>query len=324
MDELTLLSDQSEILHYDDPSFPLYLRRNTLSLYPFKRVLCHWHQEFEFFYVEKGNPNYYVNGVTVKLHEGEIIFINSRYPHYGYSDDGDDSTYLCLVFQPSLLANCRLLEEQYVIPLRQDPTLPYLVFPSKSCLLLKEEMLRMFALLGKKKPSYPLQVLAHLYSFWADFSALKGQEKPHEAFRSRQGLLVQKMLSYIYVHYAEAIAVASIAGSAAISESYAIHLFSDLLHASPIAYLTSYRIEKSEELFQDPEKDISEIAQEVGFESPAYFSETFRKEKGMSPREFRRLLLDKRYHDSSLLKEDGAALLKSEDADEKSEGKSHE
>jgi AraC-like DNA-binding protein/mannose-6-phosphate isomerase-like protein (cupin superfamily) len=293
MDELTVLPDQSEILHYDDPTFPLYLRRNTLSLYPFKHVLCHWHQEFEFFFVEKGNPSYYVNGTTVKLHEGELIFINSRYPHYGFSADGTDSTYLVLVFQPSLLIDCPLIGEEYVTPLRQNPDLPFLVFSKEKCPLLQEEMRTMFTLLERKEASYALKVLAHLYTFWADFLALKGQEKPRVIAHSHQGLLLEKMLTYIYAHYAENLSVSLIAGAAAISESYAIHLFSALLHASPIAYLTSYRIERSEELLKNPENDISEVARQVGFESPAYFSETFRKEKGYSPREFRRLLLEK-------------------------------
>ena len=294
MDEITVLPDQSEIVHYDDPSFPLYLKRKSLSLYPFKRILCHWHQEFEFLCVEKGELSYYVDGTIVKIHQGEAIFVNSRNPHYGFSDNGEDCTYICLVFQPSLLANCPFVGSEFVNPLWQDPSLSFLVFPSKSSLLLKEEMESMFILLEKKESSYPLKVLAHLYFFWADFLALKGQEKQLDLGHTRQGLLVQKMLVYIYAHYAEKVSVSSIAESCAISESYAIHLFSELLHASPIAYLTSYRIGKSEEFLQDPEKGISEVAREVGFESPAYFSETFRKEKGYSPREYRRLLLEKR------------------------------
>lgn len=231
MDEITVLPDQSEILHYDDPSFPLYLKRKSLSLYPFKHILCHWHQEFEFLCVEKGEINYYVDGAIVKIHQGEAIFVNSRKPHYGFSDNGGDCTYICLVFQPSLLANCPLLGSEFVNPLWQDHGLSFLVFPSESSFLLKEEMENMFALLEKKESSYPLKVMAHLYSFWVDFLALKGQEKRLGLSHTHQGFLVQKMLVYIYGHYAEKVSVFSIAESCAISESYAIHLFSELLHA---------------------------------------------------------------------------------------------
>ena len=101
MESITVLPDQSEILHYENPAFPLFLIRSALSNYSEKRVLCHWHKEMEFFYVEKGRPAYFVNGNIVQLNEGDIIFINSKTLHYGFSPDGEDSVYVCLVFMVS-------------------------------------------------------------------------------------------------------------------------------------------------------------------------------------------------------------------------------
>jgi AraC-like DNA-binding protein len=290
MDELTVLPDQSEILHYDDPSFPLYLRRNSLDMYPFKSVLCHWHQEFEFFLVEKGHPSYFVSGTTVSLKEGEGIFINAKCPHYGFSPDGTDSTYLVLVFQPSLLRASSEINEMFVNPLEANKDVPFLVFPPERLTKIKEEMLAMFELLQKKDTGYQLNIMSHLYSFWSAFLSLKGQEKSIAVSPSSQTLLLQLMLAYIYKNYASKISVNDIGQAASISSGYAIHLFSKFLHSSPIAYLMSFRLEKSLEKLEDFTKDISEVAWEAGFESPAYYSEIFKREKGLSPREYRKLL----------------------------------
>jgi AraC-like DNA-binding protein/mannose-6-phosphate isomerase-like protein (cupin superfamily) len=289
-DELTVLPDQSEILHYDDPSFPLYLRRNALSMYPFKQVLCHWHKEFEFFLVEKGHPSYFVNGSVVPLQEGECLFVNAKYPHYGFSPDGTDSTYLVLVFDPSLLGASAEVSSAFIKPLYSDASLPFLLFPKEKCEGLEKEMKAIFTLLGEKRSGYQLEVLSHLYAFYAVFLSLKGQQKTIAFAPSTKTLLLQRMLAYVYQHYAEKLTVRMIADSAALSPGYASHLFEELLHDSPISYLLAFRLDQSEELLRDFTKDIGEVASEVGFDSPSYFSALFKRRKGLSPRAYRRLL----------------------------------
>jgi AraC family transcriptional regulator, melibiose operon regulatory protein len=294
MDELTVLPDQSEILHYDDPDFPLYLRRNKLSLYPMKRVLCHWHTELEFFLVEKGHPSYFVNGSNLALQEGECLFVNAKYPHYGYSSDGTDSVYLVLVFRPSLLSACPEVANSFLDPLLEDPELPFLLLPANQTSSLRQEMLAIFDLMQKKEEGYPLRVLSHLYSFYGDFLALRGKEKALPSLPSAKSEMLKRMLTFIYSHYGEKITLEDIASSGEISSGYASHLFKDLLQSSPIRYLLSFRIEKSEELLRDRRANINEVAQAVGFESAAYFTEIFKREKGMSPREYRKHLLEEK------------------------------
>ena len=51
---------------------------------------------------------------------------------------------------------------------------------------------------------------------------------------------------------------------------------------SPLAYLTSLRIEKSQELLLTTQKTIAKIAEESGFLSNEVFIRTFKKETGMS------------------------------------------
>lgn len=240
--------------------------------------------------VEKGNPSYFVNGTNVVLKEGEGIFINAKCPHYGYSENGEDSTYLCLVFSPSLLSASKEIADNYISPLRENTKLPFLIFPADKCARLKEDLDVMLKQIQEKKDGYQLKLLSGLYDFWAAFLSLQGQEKETKLDSSDKALLVKRMLSFIYNHYQEKIDVDSIAKAASISPGYASHLFTKMLHASPISYLLSFRIQKSGELLSDFTKDISEISSAVGFESPSYFSETFKKEKGCSPKEYRQLL----------------------------------
>jgi AraC-like DNA-binding protein len=54
---------------------------------------------------------------------------------------------------------------------------------------------------------------------------------------------------------------------------------------SPNAYIRSYRLERARELMDHGGATIAEIAYDVGFSSPAYFSKCFRDAYGHAPSE---------------------------------------
>ena len=56
---------------------------------------------------------------------------------------------------------------------------------------------------------------------------------------------------------------------------------------STAIYIRSIRLAKAVELIRQSEKSISEIAYEVGFKDPAYFSRCFSDAYGQSPKSFR-------------------------------------
>ena len=66
-------------------------------------------------------------------------------------------------------------------------------------------------------------------------------------------------------------------------------LFSQMNSMSVERYAILQRIEYAKELLSYGDRSISEIAWELGFSGPAHFSAQFRKETGMSPRQFNAL-----------------------------------
>lgn len=66
---------------------------------------------------------------------------------------------------------------------------------------------------------------------------------------------------------------------------------------SPVEYLKEYRLQYATELLlQDAEKTVAMIAYESGFSSPQYFSNVFRKRFHMTPNEWRKGHLTKKYN----------------------------
>ncbi len=109
---------------------------------------------------------------------------------------------------------------------------------------------------------------------------------------SRQGgkyhAMILKAKDYIDRHYMdEDISLYAVASYVNFSPNHFSMVFSQETGGNFIEYLTKVRIEKAKELLKNSNLKSAEIAYEVGFSDPHYFSFIFKKNTGISPREFR-------------------------------------
>ncbi len=97
----------------------------------------------------------------------------------------------------------------------------------------------------------------------------------------------ETILYYIHNHYAEKITSAHLANLCYMNESHFCRFFKKTFGKTPLSYINEYRIEKACERLRTTAKSITEIALSTGFEDINYFSRTFKKQKGISPTQFR-------------------------------------
>lgn len=63
--------------------------------------------------------------------------------------------------------------------------------------------------------------------------------------------------------------------------------FKELVGVSPQDFITKSKLERAQQLLFYTDKSISEIAIEVGYNDPNYFSRIFKKTFQMTPKEYR-------------------------------------
>lgn len=93
---------------------------------------------------------------------------------------------------------------------------------------------------------------------------------------------------YIDAHFKESLTLDLLAGVAHVNKYYLAHSFKEEFGVSPISYQLNRRVEESCYLLRQTDLSLSQISRILGFSSPSYFSQIFRKTKQMSPSEFRK------------------------------------
>ena len=72
------------------------------------------------------------------------------------------------------------------------------------------------------------------------------------------------------------------------SKYYLVHAFSEEYGISPINYMISKRIKDAKQLLKNDDYTLSVISRMLGFSSPSYFTQAFKKTVGMSPNQYRK------------------------------------
>ena len=109
-----------------------------------------------------------------------------------------------------------------------------------------------------------------------------------EETQKQSGSLVSSALQYIDQHYTEeSISLNSVAKAINVSTNYLSAIFSQSVGQSFVEYLTQKRMTRAKQFLRQSNRRAGEIAAEVGYKDPRYFSFVFKKTQGCTPREYR-------------------------------------
>lgn len=126
-----------------------------------------------------------------------------------------------------------------------------------------------------------LNALEEVLLLAAREQALSARERPLSPGIRRA---VERMAEQL----AEEHCVEELARIAGLSASRFAHRFKEETGDSAIAYLLKLRLRQAARLLEFSGRSVKEVAGDVGFESPFYFSRQFKKHYSVSPREYQK------------------------------------
>ena len=100
-----------------------------------------------------------------------------------------------------------------------------------------------------------------------------------------------KVLEYLSAHYTEPLSLESLAQKFAINHSHLSRAFAAKLSCGYLDYLHQLRIEHAKTLLCQTRNKICDIAFECGFADQRSFNRVFKKWTGITPREYRQLVV---------------------------------
>ncbi|WP_379159479.1 AraC family transcriptional regulator [Paenibacillus sp. sgz5001063] len=105
---------------------------------------------------------------------------------------------------------------------------------------------------------------------------------------SRGGSHVEQITEWLDEHYKEPFSLEALANKMHLSPYHISHVFKQFAGITLSEYLMQRRVSEACILLANTAKSVQEIAIEVGSFSPSYFSQMFKKNKGISPEKYRK------------------------------------
>ena len=272
----------------DCRSFPVWIGVCDIMSYCNNTFECHWHDGVELLYVTEGELDHRVNGTRYLMKKGDFMFVNAGAMHEGYATELKRGKYKVLSFLTSALCagDGDLLADKYFGGIMDEKNFPVLFLESgdtkaKEIIRLCDEI----SVLQKSRPvCYELEIKSLLLKIWAILftcaSESAGAQKPDLKIDR-----IKSAVSYINDNYQNKLSLEEIALSCNLSKSEFCRYFKRMMHRTPFDYVTDLRVRKSTELL-DKGTSVTEAAMSSGFFDSSYYTKTFKRYMGCTPREY--------------------------------------
>lgn len=287
-------SDLRQIGHFDDATFPFGVYRDDYSQMEDNTLPLHWHEAFEFDYVEQGQVRMTIGADTVLLSPGDCAYINANTLHGACQQTGyGDAKVLSICFTPEVFTSDKnsTIWRKFFGPAYALSSFGFKVDTSRPEGIRLRDTAAGFSCLDKTDFCYQLNVLSHLSMLCAalhDYVAIISPSVLSSDFiPMMQRKEIRRILAYIEENYAKKITVEELAEVARISRSECFRCFRQFTGKTPIAYLNDYRLSRATLLLSGTDKSIVEVCLSCGFVEQSYFGSLFRRKFGCSPSEYR-------------------------------------
>lgn len=166
-------------------------------------IPLHWHEEFQFVVVIKGEAMFQINEDKIIVREGEGIFINTGCLHMAKDQKGTGCVYICLNVSPSFVLSHELYAH-FVDPYIHATNIPYLRLSPKElwAYQILQSIKEISGIIKEKATYYEIDISMQLTSIWKNLIK-NGVPLEYEQKEALKNERMKEMLNWIHQHYAE-------------------------------------------------------------------------------------------------------------------------
>lgn len=266
-----------ELRHHGNQEFPFAIYKNHFIKKRLQYISLHWHPEVEIIYIDNGSLLLFVNEKKYIMKENDVMLVNP-YELHGMTMI-DECIWHAIVFNPRLIYGF----DDSIIKSKYFKNSPFhnLLLQYSTKYYLKEILA-----IDKSNNNYELKIIKNLLSLYDEIYQ-NIDDNLLTSSSAINNLKVKRLIDFINENYNNKIKIDDVAHKLGICRSEVCKLFRDELHTTFTEYISKLRIEHAIELLNSSEANITQISEFVGFSSPSYFTETFKKFFNISPLEYK-------------------------------------
>ncbi|RKL67041.1 hypothetical protein CR203_11010 [Salipaludibacillus neizhouensis] len=247
----------------------------------------HMHQDYEIYYLFRGERIYLINGKEYVVRKDHLVFINKNVVHKTLVMNNDLYERFVINFREDFMSfNEQHLIKQlfedgpHVIPISEHKkTLIYNIMKSQIHEYQKSQ---------KDKDTYIRSLLTQLLV--ESTRLLEEQQKTftdlhHQQISNKNE--IADVIKYIHDHYADSVSLSVLSHQFHLNEQYISRLFKKTTGCSIIGYLNAVRVNEAKRLLTESKMKINQIARKVGYSNNIHLWRVFKKLTGESPNEYR-------------------------------------
>ncbi len=272
-----------ESLQRGSPDFPLedyFIDRN----HPRYEMPYHWHAEMELLHVISGRFFLTIDEESFSLAAGDTVYIAPGRLHGGKPEQ---CVYACIVFDAHQLlktnAFCRPLITD--VESRRVDILPR--FPAMDQEL-RPTLEQLFEAVRQRQEGWALTTVGCLFAFFGGafrLGAYRLNAAPPDR-ESRNVLKLKTVFELMESRLDNPPTLRELSASIGMSPKYFCRFFKLATHQTPMEYLGYYRIEQACLEMATTDKNVTEIALDLGYSELNYFIRCFKKHKGVTPKKY--------------------------------------
>lgn len=252
-----------------------------------EQITLHQHDELEISYIITGSGTRVIGDVVEVFSKGEVIFVPSNMPHgwsfnaYDHDEEGKIEN-ITIIFPESLLNTLQNSFPELRVSVAALKQKKQSVSLDGMALMAVQECMKKMVRQNN---------IERLSSFFQLISIVGNTTEAHivgsQYRKNKVATKMQEINRYMINNYQREISLEMVAKHVAMNRSSFCSFFKREQGKSFFSALAEYRINCSCAMLIQTEMPIADICYAVGFNDIPHYNRTFKKQKGMSPKNYR-------------------------------------
>ena len=253
------------------------------------------HDFWELVYAVKGDLICSIEGEEILLKEGEIIFHKPGVSH-AHRADGKRApnvfiaSFECKSEAMHYFENRHMAVDKaflrFIFAIIEESRLTF-DLPYSDPEIRRMKLLDSPALGGQQLiKNYLELLLISLMRNEAEHGESHAVFLPREQFDER---ISDRVIKYMQEHITERLSVDDVCAELHYNKSYVFRQFKKTTGSSLMAYFTRLKIQKAKEMLRETDISVSSISDQLSFDTPNYFSKTFKRLTSYTPSTYRKM-----------------------------------